>query len=401
MGFFDRFFGPPSKERFAKLFASALRRAGDNRIATFDKAENRLIHTKDGEEVGITNLQNLYTEYCNAPRGERKAMLARVCKAILNPMEMPEEFEDVKPDLLPTLRTRFMLEVLRLDTEIAGNAPMALPAVPLTENLVVCLVYDMPSTMKFVTQDNLDTWGVTFDEALDVARANLIERPANMLSVGDKLFIMANGDSYDGTRVLLTEQIRSLKLSGQPVAMPVTRDSLLIAGSDDVEGLTMMLTVAEKKQGEARPLCPIPLRLNDEWETWKLPVNHSLYGQFKEQELRHVAGEYEEQKGLLEKRNEKAGVDVFVASFSALRKNDELLSYCVWSKTVPTWLPKTDFVSLFDPETKKSLFIRWERLFEVAGSIMQPLQYFPPRFFVDDFPSEEQIAQMEAEDWTK
>src|SRR5579872_3967822 len=177
MGLLDRFFGPPSEEKFARILTDALRRAGDDRQATYDKDESRLLHTKDGKDAGITNLRNLYTEYCNAPKNERNAMLARVCKALLNPMEMPEDFEDVKPDLLPTVRTRSMLELLRFDAEIAGGSPMDLPSLPLTDHLVVCLVYDMPAAMKFVSQQNLDTWGVSLSEALEVARHNLAELP--------------------------------------------------------------------------------------------------------------------------------------------------------------------------------------------------------------------------------
>jgi hypothetical protein len=35
-------------------------------------------------------------------------------------MDIPEDFEDVKPDLMPTVRTRSMIEVLRLSGQQAA-----------------------------------------------------------------------------------------------------------------------------------------------------------------------------------------------------------------------------------------------------------------------------------------
>ena len=57
------------------------------------------------------------------------------------------------------------------------------------------------------------------------------------------------------------------------------------------------------------------MRLNgDEWETWSLPRNHSLFGKFKELELKYIAGEYATQKKLLEKRNEQTGEEKYFVS---------------------------------------------------------------------------------------
>jgi hypothetical protein len=123
--------------------------------------------------------------------------------------------------------------------------------------------------MSFVTAEKLDDWGVTLYEAAEIAKQNLDERPFAVMSISDKLFIAETGDAYDGTRLLLIDKIRRLDLIGAPMALPINRDCLLIAGSEDIEGLTMLLKIAELKISEARPLCPIPMVLteNDEWET--------------------------------------------------------------------------------------------------------------------------------------
>ena len=55
-------------------------------------------------------------------------------------MELPEEFEDVKPDLLPTVRPRSLVEQMRLKSVMDRGEPADMAWLPLTEHLVVCLV---------------------------------------------------------------------------------------------------------------------------------------------------------------------------------------------------------------------------------------------------------------------
>lgn len=211
MGLFSRFFGPPSQDQFAKILLNALRKAGDKRPCQYDPKEFRLIHTEEGEQAGITNLRNLYIEYCNLPKSVRNSMLDRVCRGLLNPMETPEEFEDVKPDLLPTVRSRALIEVFKLEQELAGSDKFELPMLPLTDHLIICLVYDLPTTIRFVNQDNLNHWGVTFEEAFQIALENLKNLPAVMMELNEKLYVLETGDAYDGTRILNKARIRELK----------------------------------------------------------------------------------------------------------------------------------------------------------------------------------------------
>ncbi len=400
MGFFDRFFGPPNEHKFARIMMQALRNAGDDHTAVYDKVGFRLVRSKDGQEGGVMNLHNLFKEYCKTPSKDRAAWMARTCVGLLNRVDLPEDFEDVKPDLMPTVRPRSMFEFLDLKTAISGGKSMNIASLPLTEQLVVCLVYDLPSAMQFVSQKNLDDWGITLYEAYEIACQNLAELPFSMLSLDEKLFVVQSGDAYDGTRVLLKDHIRKLKLNGHPIAMPATRDILLITGSDDVEGLTLMLALADQQKDEARPLCPIPMQLvADDWESWLPPTDHPAYRGFKDLECKFNYVEYSDQKDLLEQKLDlEQDNPVFVATYSVLERDDKVLSFSVWSKSVPTWLPKTDCVGLFDPEVNSHRFIRWEKLQNIVGSMMEPLDLFPLRWYVNDFPTEEQIVQMEPEE---
>ncbi len=393
--FLDRFFGPPSEDKFAKMFSAMLQRMGDPRTCLYDKSAFRLVFSENGEQSAVINLRNMYSEYCNCEQARRKEWLLKTCQGFIHPMEIPDEFEDARHDLLPTVRTRSMLEVLRLDTLLAGGTPTELAWLPLTEHLVICLVYDLPNSMQFVNQEHLDQWGITLYEALEVALQNLTERSHSMYSLGDSVFIIQNGDSYDGTRLLLKDRISQLELAGSPVAMPLNREMLVITGSEDVEGLGIMATIADDQAGEARPLCPIPLILNNhEWETWFPPEGHPHYGKFRLLELQYLYGEYAEQKELLEKRNEQTGTDVFVATFAAMEEHGEAFSWAIWIKGCTTWLPQTQKVALSDPETNQTTVAPWERVWEVAGHRMKKLDLYPPRWLLDDFPTPDELERI-------
>ena len=92
---------------------------------------------------------------------------------------------------------------------------------------------------------------------------------------------------------------------------------------------------------------------------------------------------------------------MFVASFSAVERDGRTRTWAIWSRGVVTSLPKVEYVALFDPETKRTRFAPWDRLVEVAGELMEPEDCYPPRWLVEDFPSEEQIAEAGAEEWKK
>jgi hypothetical protein len=202
--------------------------------------------------------------------------------------------------------------------------------------------------------------------------------------------------------MLLLEVIRSLKITGQPVAMPVNRETLLITGSEDEDGLEMMAHLGEQKKDEPRPVCPVAHILNgDEWEPWLPPPDHPHYDAFRLLELKYLYGEYTDRKPLLEKRNEQQREDVYVAILSPIERNGYVSTFCVWTKGVRTWLPQAGHVVLMDLDTNQNAAVPWVVLRAVVGDLMTPLDCYPQRWLVDSFPTPEQIARMQPEDWLK
>jgi hypothetical protein len=398
MGFMDRFFGPPSPEKFATMLLDRLRQAGDRRQGVYDKDDFRLVFTEDGKQAGILNLRNLYGEFLKSPKNEHKAWWSRAVRAMLSHnIPTPDEFEDARLDLRPIVRTRSYVESLRLQTEIEGETFKEIPYQPVGDHLMACLVYDLPASMMYLNQEQLDQWGVTFYEAMEVARQNLAETECSVAAIGDKLFLPMAGDSYDASRLLLVDRVEAFEVAGQPVALAVNTNNLLIAGSDDDAGLGMMADLAEKLGDEPRPLCSIPMRLDQgEWCTWLPPAEHPEGKRFKIMQLKYLAGEYEDQRKQLQKLYEVRGIDHFVASFSALEQADRAFSYSVWPP-IPTHLPATDVVFFVSEDPPVRLRAPWENVVNVVGHMMQLEDRYPTRWFVEEFPTSQDFKAMGAE----
>jgi len=396
MRLFNRLLGPPSPDKYARLFVKALREAGDQREARYDRQEFCLRY--EGER-GVTNLRNLYDEYCAAPRGERNRLLHLQIRGALSHLkEMPEDFEDAKCDIYPKIWARATLEKTRLQQQLEGGGTLNIPSQVIAEHLEASLAFDLPEAVRTISQEDLDAWGVTYYEALEIARENLETTDFAFARIGENLYASLTGDTYDATRVLLVDLIRRLEVQGAPIAMTPNRDTLLLTGSEDEVGLGMMAELAENAlTDQPRPMAATPMRLDgDQWLPWMPAEAHPLFEQFQRMEVRFLHQEYEAQKLLLDAINEKGAIDVFVASYSAVQKRDtgDLVSYCVWTQGVETLLPQAQKVAFVRGENDIPALSRWDRVAEVVGHRMRRTDDYPARFHVETFPTDKELAEI-------
>lgn len=402
MGLFDRFFGPPSRDVFAREMMTALRRAGDREDIVYDREQFRLVRPKSSN---VTNLATIYAEHCALPRSERRAHLRRLAEAFVSVRdELPESFDEARSHLRPKIWTRAQFANMDLQQRLDGSSALDLPLYPMGEHLVTTVVYDLPASMRTLTQSDFEGWNTTYYQAMETARLNLEESTLAWARIGDHLHSAMTGDNYDSARALLTGQIREFEVRGDPVAMIPARDTLLITGSDDVDGLKVMLDLARRHlQEDPRPLSGIPLRLvEDDWEDWCPPADHPLRTDCDWLAQEFLGGLYADQRELLNAIHEKEGLGVFVASFSALenQKTGERMSYCVWGEGVDAMLPQTQFIMLpseadLDGGESTRIGGPWAQVREVVGDLMQPVpDLYPPRWRVREFPSQQQLQMI-------
>ena len=401
MGLLDKLFGQPSRKKFAKDLIQSLKNAGDKRSVSFDSKEFRLVFADTQGQGGEMNLANLYLEYCRVEKSDRKRCMTDMVRAALSHLkEMPSNFDEASFDIRPRLWTRATFEQLQLRRRIEKGPPVNWPLEPIGDHLYLSLVYDLPESVRSLSQDDLEQWGVTYWEAREVAIRNLQECKFAYASVGGELYASNTGDSYDATRLILTELFEEFEVNGQTIAMVPNRDTLLISGTDSEVGLKMMMEFAQSQISEApRPMTTMPLILNPDgtWTDWTPDSDHPLAAEIRRMKLNWIQVEYAEQAALLKKINEIESVDEFIGSFDILQKEGMDQSYCVWSKGVPSLLPHTDLITFFVPVTPEAPLVSdFESARNELGPMMEKLDLFPNRFRVTDFPSEEQLKKMGA-----
>ena len=171
MGWLDFLRGPPSRDKFAQLVMGELRRNGCRYAMKYDTEQFMIERGSDG----FVNLANLYHEYCQAPPNQRGKVLERFVRGCLGTtgFELPEDFADIHPDLLPVVRSRFYLESVALQSRARGGEGLTVPQQLIGDHLALSLVYDLPQAMRSIIQDDLNKWGVTFYEAVEAAKNNL------------------------------------------------------------------------------------------------------------------------------------------------------------------------------------------------------------------------------------
>jgi hypothetical protein len=384
---------PPNQDKFAKIVTDGICKAGVTADIVYDP--ERFSLSQADKNGTVLFLANAYKEYCSVPESQRSQLLQKYVRTwFLGTIELPEAFDDLHPDLLPVVRTRSYFDLSQLNT---GKSAV-LPHQVLGEHLAVGLVYDLPQAMRSITQDNLDGWGVSFYEALEAARHNLTQLKHAFIGPKQRVgvYLSTARDGYDSSRLILLDLIRRLRVAGEFVAMMPNPDTLIVTGSEDMDGLKGMLGLATNALQQPRPISGVAVRLDsDDWVPWLPDPSHPLFNEFRGLQLQSLGRDYAKQKEMLDGTTDK---DTFVASFSIVQhpETGHFMTYCVCPKDVLALLPRTDRIA-FVQDGEKPLMAAWDRVVEVMGDSMTPLDTYPQRFRVSDFPSEEQLTAMRAE----
>src|SRR5262245_47146194 len=116
MGLFSKLFGgPPGKDEFARLMMDSIRKAGEKTPLRYEADEFRIAAELDDSAPHFLYLVNAYNEYCSVPHSERAGVLRRFTRTWFSYYkEIPKDFADVLPDLLPSLRNRSYFEINKL-----------------------------------------------------------------------------------------------------------------------------------------------------------------------------------------------------------------------------------------------------------------------------------------------
>ena len=396
MGVIKKLLGKPDHDDFARLMTDFLRQRGEEREILYDPDNFKLII--GGEDKVHFWLGNAYTQYLAAPRKMRRAVLERFSIVPTANVEfVPASFDEASQGLLPRVRDLSYYAMTKLRFEVEGLDYIEPPFKPFASHLAVGLAYDRPESIVEITKDALEKWERGFEEALEIARDNLWNLSGGKFEqIAPGVYLSPWQDNHDASRLYLYDLLWHLDVAGDVVAAIPNRDTLIVTGSESSEGLRVMAAICEEVVQQSHPISAIPVVLRDkQWETFALESDHPAFEPFNKLRIFEEARDYAEQKKWLEALNNKREEDIFVASYTVLqeKRSGALMSYSVWVEDILTLLPVTDEV-VFMRDQKIIAKGKWERVMEVAGSLMSAVDLYPRRYRIDRFPTEQQLKEI-------
>ena len=399
MEFLDRLLGAPTLDKLARDVTRELHELGAQELRV-DLALREMTFRLHGGEMKLY-LGNVLHDLRRSRRGSRPALLKRFLDGMLAPGSVPPAcYEDVRACLMPVVRRRDDMGIVALSTLSAVEDPSKrfLPATkPLAGDLVVALVCDQPTSMAYVTESQLPGWQVTFDQALDDALHNLRGLPEHggWQQVGPGVWSGEWGDAYDSSRILLPDLIHRVGVRDPVVAAPF-RNALMLTSAGNQAGIALMARLIEQHlESPRRWLSFQLLRLDD--TRWLPHAPLVAVDAWHRLNLRNAAAVNESQKELLDALHAKSELDLFVASYQMMARDDlGTLSFAVWPEGVDTLLPRTEFIVFHASEaTAGPLLVPWSEAAEIVGDLMEPTEHAPERFRVRRFPDARQLARLQ------
>lgn len=393
----NRVFGrQPSRNEYSLLISKALSDSGAE-VLRYDE-ELFSIHLKSGSTIF---LHNGYANYCAADNSTRKTVLKNFVSS-LTPKPVPSDFASARPYLIPIIRNASHYALAELQSRMNGDGNFGYQKTlqRLTDDLVVGLVYDTEHNMTHINQSTFDPWGIDFSEAVKISQDNLRDRtdPNKLVEHAPGLFAGQWSDSYESSRLLLTDYVHRLPLSGEPVAFIPSRDQFWITGSENIDGLEAMAKFGQQNHFGAYPLSPHLFLLRDRQWTIFTPESKPLCDSLLSIHRQRQALDYSQQKQYLEVIHQKENIDVFVTTFSVYQETATKRegSYCVWSNGVDSLLPRTEKIMLIaDIQTKTHVLVAWEAAQSIVGHLMEKqAEFIPERYRVRSFPGEQEFAEL-------
>jgi len=267
--------------------------------------------------------------------------------------------------------------------------------------MVLELVEDSETTVSLVTLDNLDAMQLDKAQALKMASAAMIrETGANQWKAIGQLWYSTYSDDYDFARLIAAGEDAHLPFSnGTAVAYAPSHAVCVVSNQPTATNLEHMIELGGKLSENQRMLSN-RIWTRDKsglWTHYRDDTNQEVAHVLKRQTVIEDTNNYSEQKELIDKIYETQQIDVFVASYVGMQnKEGEIVTMCTYTLDLPTLLPETELVNVYDHEAERvSCTLPWKDFATIMGSSMKKLDlYIPSRYSLTDTLSATQLSSL-------
>ncbi|WP_025135966.1 hypothetical protein [Achromobacter sp. DH1f] len=400
MPFLDKLFRrQPTQDQFAKLFIDAARRHGCPDDIGYRTDKFQLLF-EDGTHF---ELLNAYRDYCNADRAQKPALLRIHIKALASARQSAPAQADGRSQLRPVIRCRSAIESARMQLILSHGSDADFHPVfkPFDEDFVVMLALEQPESITTLFQGVPQDWGFTFEESLAISIDNLRHSPPDFTPLSPGVYGGAWKDSYHTSRALLPDLLKRAQIRGQPIFMVPVRETLLITGDADIEGLTNIVLLSHIALEHGTALSPHMYRYCDAKVERYLPENDETASLLATLARRMAKEEYDTQKEALDRIHTAQNLDIFVADYlfrGANNPSGGSLSLTSWTRGADCLLPKTDRLALVRPGATDTMgevrVVDWAQASTLLGPMLERQDTYPVRYRTRGFPSDSQLAQL-------
>ncbi|MGA2052444.1 MAG: DUF1444 family protein [Opitutales bacterium] len=230
---------PISRADFTREFVAVLKQTVPTlAVRVIGELELR-VATGDGEGSQVF-LYNAYDAYQRDP-ALAEAVFANYALALAQlgaVREDPVDPERIVPVIKDRLWMRETLARVRAHPKYQAGQEQVFEAY--NDELVIFYAEDLPHGIRYLTNESLQKWGLAGESLRPLAVRNLRALLPEVQVLGSGgLYLIAAGGNYEASLLLFETFWRERKLEVQGdyvVALPA-RDTLLVTGSDDFEGL--------------------------------------------------------------------------------------------------------------------------------------------------------------------
>ncbi|KVW05812.1 hypothetical protein WK91_34550 [Burkholderia cepacia] len=379
---------------------------------TYDKHDFS-VHVAGQNASQKWRLQNVYAE-CRAAYGKtRDKILVDYVLGMKEAIQANElrraPFDKIRNLLRPLVRSRILTDNERYEFKGVDQSEFRpTPRQSFSSDANILLGLNANRTVVVVTQADLDSWNISFEEAHDIAMKNLAAMsPVRFEKSWAGFFQGFWHDYYDSSRLLLPQLFAECQQFDDPVIMIPTSGNLYVADKANKGAqLHMLDLVQEHVNGTLKIVStqmyhfvdgkPVEYKPEDDQLQFKLAQIYKPLFQSYARQQRKIVEEY-----LIENGNWAYIMSPKVVQST---KGNSVATVCCWMTDMETIFPEADIIAVThvnqtdDGRTlaRTDPVLMWNEVIERYEHLIQKLEGFPDLYraapFLAHQTSEDQAA---------
>lgn len=381
------------RDAFANQCMKISKQYGILHAMTYDK-DTFCIRIDSPNAGQIWNLRNPYKEcrgtYGKAREGILKKYVLGIKESIATSDFLDAPFDKIRSRLRPLVRSKILTDNERYKfkgDDLSEFRPT--PRKPFSSDANILLAIDTRHCLMNVQQKHLDAWGISFDDALDVATKNLAERsPLHFQGSREGVFRGGWLDYYDSSRLLLPGLFTQSGHFDDPVVVIPESGVIYITNKADKAAQLHMLNAVQKHVNESAKIVstqmyhfvdgkPTEYKPADDQLTFKLAeIYKPLFQSYARQQKKAV------EDYLIENGNWAYIMSPIVTQS---KEKDSIVTVCCWSNDMESIFTEADIIAVTHltrtddggAHVRGDPVLMWNEVIEKYGHLLQKMDGFP------------------------